>query len=43
VRGGEFAMGYSQKHTQGLNWYFFLDAILAAAVVVPVALVLLLI
>jgi hypothetical protein len=39
LRGGEFVMGDSQKYTQGLNWYFFLDAILVAAVVVPVAVV----
>jgi hypothetical protein len=31
-------MGDTQKHTQGLDRYFFLDAILVAAVVVPVAL-----
>jgi hypothetical protein len=36
-------MGDSQKYTQGLNWCFFLDAILAAAVVVPLALLLFLI
>jgi hypothetical protein len=36
-------MGDSQKHTDGPDWYFFLDAVLAAAVVVPIALVLFLI
>ena len=35
-------MSDSQKYPQGVNWYFFLDAILAAAVVVPLALMLLL-
>jgi hypothetical protein len=43
VRGGEFVMGDTQKYRQGLDWYFFLDATLVAAVVVPVALVLFLI